>query len=428
MQMDDPTCDTAGVRPDALAGKVLAELLASSHLMPPGGLTDLIVERAAPFGVQCARIYLADLEERNLNPIPCATAPTTSGLSIDSTLAGRVFRTRKIHHTTVRPAASDGEGPYRVWVPLVDGIERLGVLELVVADADQVTLDRCRTLASLAGLIIASKRSYSDTYNKVRRSRDMALQAEMVWAFMPPPTFGTEQVLVAATIEPAYEVGGDAFDYSLLGDRMHLAVFDAVGHDLASGLIASVAMASCRNTRRAGGGLTEIVGRADHAIASQFGSSRFATALLCELDVGTGQLSWISCGHPPPLLIRGHKVVKELFRKPQLPLGLGDRHDAEDLCVEYDPPVHTEQLQPGDHLLLYTDGVIEGRAANGTPFGLERLSDFVIRYGAAGLPAPETLRRLNRAILDYQHGRLSDDATTVLVEWMPDDPWRRLTS
>jgi serine phosphatase RsbU (regulator of sigma subunit) len=77
-------------------------------------------------------------------------------------------------------------------------------------------------------------------------------------------------------------------------------------------------------------------------------------------------------------------------------------------------------------VLLYTDGVTEGRAADGTPFGLERLADFIVRHSSADLPAPETMRRLNHAILDYQHGRLRDDATAILIEWRPEDPGRNL--
>ena len=97
----------------------------------------------------------------------------------------------------------------------------------------------------------------------------MALQAEMVWAFLAPRTFATDGVMVSAALEPAYEVGGDAYDYSLIGDRLHVSVFDAVGHDLAAGLLASVAMASCRCARRSGGTLQDIVTRAGHAIARQ---------------------------------------------------------------------------------------------------------------------------------------------------------------
>ena len=165
--------------------------------------------------------------------------------------------------------------------------------------------DRYRALASVAGLIIEAKVGYSDTYAQTQRSREMALQAELVWAFLPPMTFATDRVVVSASLEPAYEAGGDAFDYSLLGDHLHVSIFDALGHDLSAGLLASVGIASCRGTRRAGGSLTAIAARADDAIAGSFGEERFVTALLCDLDLATGLFTWIPCGHPPPLLIRG---------------------------------------------------------------------------------------------------------------------------
>jgi serine phosphatase RsbU (regulator of sigma subunit) len=142
--------------------------------------------------------------------------------------------------------------------------------------------------------------------------------------------------------------------------------------------------------------------------------------------VASGLLSWIPCGHPPPVLIRGNRTVKELDRPPQLPLGLGGLDNRQGTGGDASL-VCTERLQPGDRVLLYTDGVTEGRAADGTPFGTRRLSDFIIRHGSAGLPVPETMRRLNQAILDYQHGRLRDDATAVLVEWQPDLASRNLT-
>jgi serine phosphatase RsbU (regulator of sigma subunit) len=76
-----------------------------------------------------------------------------------------------------------------------------------------------------------------------------------------------------------------------------------------------------------------------------------------------------------------------------------------------------EQLQPGDRLLLYTDGVTEARDAEGTEFGVARFTDFIVRSNADGLPVPETLRRLMNAILDYHDGRLRDDATVLFCEW-----------
>src|SRR3984957_883867 len=411
---------------DAVADGVMAELMSQSHLLRLDEVSDALTLAALPLGVSAAGIYLADLQERQLALVPAVGGSQgTDTLSIGSTLAGRAYQTVTIQSAPARTV--DGEN-YQVWIPLVDGTARLGGLRLTVADVSDAMLDRYRALASLVGLIIEAKASYSDVYAQTQRSREMALQAELIWAFLPPRTLATSRVLVSVSLESAYEPGGDAFDYSLLDDHLHVSIFDALGHDLSAGLTASVGIASCRSTRRAGGSLTAIAAGADDAIAGSFGEERFVTALLCDLDLDTGLLTWIPCGHPPPLLIRG-RTVKELARTARPPLGLGDVYDrrgkrADD--AEISVPIHTERLEPRDRVLLYTDGVTEGRAADGPPSGLQLLADFIIRHNSALLPAPETMRRLNHAIVDYQQGRLRDDATAVLVEWQPDQPGTNL--
>ena len=413
---------------DAVGGRVIAELVSRSHLMGPAEVSTALTQAALPLGVSAARIYLADLQQRQLALLSAGEGQGADVLPIDSTLAGRAYQTVTIQTAPVRGVGTAGE-KYQVWIPLVDGTARLGVLCLTVADASEAMLDRYRALASLAGLIIEAKVGYSDAYAQTQRSREMALQAELVWAFLPPMTFATDRVVVSASVEPAYEAGGDAFDYSLLGDHLHVSIFDALGHDLSAGLLASVVIASCRGTRRAGGSLTAIAARADEAIAGSFGEERFVTALLCDLDLATGLFTWIPCGHPPPLLIRG-RTVKELARTARPPLGLGDVYACRGKGPHDDAvsvPLCAERLEPRDRVLLYTDGVPEGRAADGTLFGLQRLADFIIRHNSALLPAPETMRRLNRAIVEYQEGRLRDDATAVLIEWQPDRPGPVLT-
>jgi len=455
--LDDPGLDDPQL--DALAGQIVAGLLARTHLLEPGMVPEVITEAARPLGVQAARVYLSDLQQRSLRLLPSGAGQPRDALAINTTIAGRAYRTIQVQE-------SQGTGPaavHHVWIPIVDGTERLGVMELEVSDVSPAKLTWLKAFASLAALVIVSKASYSDTYAETRRTQEMALQAELVWAFLPPRTFATDRILVAATLEPAYAVGGDAFDYSMLGaDDLYVAIFDAAGHDLSSGLMASVAMASCRSTRRAGGTLTEMVSHADHAITAQFGGNRFVTALLCHLDVGTGVFTWAPCGHPPPLLIRRNRVVKELDRGQRLPLGMSEvdaiyrrkhrlapesapdntaditAHDAADAAPDSAPelddidesaavPLHTERLEAGDRILLYTDGITEGRAADGSPFGVERLIDFIIRHSHDGTPAPEMIRRLHHAISDYQHGTLMDDATIVMLEWLPDDAQKRLT-
>jgi hypothetical protein len=198
------------------------------------------------------------------------------------------------------------------------------------------------------------------------------------------------RVTIAATMEPAYATAGDAFDYALTGDTVHLAVFDAMGHDTSAGLTANLAMATCRNQRRRSKSLAETRDAIETMLTDQFAHTRYATAVLADLDLSTGLLSWINCGHHPPILIRDGRWTTHLECDPTHPLGTD---------LDLPATVCREQLEPGDRLLLYTDGVIEARDANGREFGRDHFVDFVIRHQAEGHAAPETLRRLVHAVL-----------------------------
>lgn len=418
-----------------MAGQPFAWLLSQSHLIRPGDVTAALAAAAGSLGLSAPCVYLADMQQRHLMPLPEDDEQASQGqaaaepLLIETSTAGQAYRAVEIKHVLDTQASRDWQNAYRIWVPLADGADLLGVLGLTATDTGEDTLARCRALASLTGLMVTAKARVSDTYARAQRSKKMSLQGEMIWALLPPRAFATEHVLLSAFLEPAYEAGGDGFDYSMLGDRLHVSLFDALGHNLSAGLLTSVCLASCRGSRRSGRSLADTVARADQAIVRQFGDYRFVTALLADLDVGTGQLSWVCRGHPAPLLIRGNRTVTEFTRPPELPLGLSvvdAEGEVDDSIVE--ATLHTEQLQPGDRVLFYTDGVTEGHTTGGTPFGVERLGQFVIEHTTAGTPAPEIMRQLNHEIMDHQDGDLRDDATVVMVEWEPRHPRRDLTA
>jgi serine phosphatase RsbU (regulator of sigma subunit) len=244
----------------------------------------------------------------------------------------------------------------------------------------------------------------------------MDLAAELQWSLLPPLTFSTTEVTVAGAIEPAYHIAGDTLDYAVDRGIVRAGVFDGMGHGLRSSQLATVAIAAYRNWRRANADLVTTARGIHDAMVAAFDGAQFTTALLVELASDTGLLSWTSAGHPPPLLLRGGRLVRELACRPTPPLGITLPGDV----ARPEPQVCREQLEPGDRVLLYTDGVLEARSPDGEFFGLQRLLDLLGRHFAAELPAPETMRRVVRALLEHQQGRLTDDATLLLLEWRTD--------
>ena len=382
------------------AGQQIIGLLTASHLAVPDDVPLLIVEHARDLGARDAALYLVDYEQRTLVPVPHPKGERREGVLIDTTLAGRCYRTLDVQQST-------GEGDHvRVWVPVLDGVERLGVLEFDFDGRGVMSSDNLVAFAGLVAELITAKQAYGDLFERVRRSQQMSPAAELAWNLLPPLTFGTDRLVISGVLAPAYDLGGDSFDYAVDGDIARVAIFDAMGHGLEAGLLASVAMATARSSRRAGDDLAGTTKAIDAAIADQFGPDRFVTAILAELELGCGRLRWVLAGHPPPLLLRGSRMVKTLRGEIGLPLGIGGA-----------VTIAEEMLEPADQVLLFTDGVVEARAADGTFFGVERLIDMFTRTAASATPAPETMRRLLHAILDHQEGELQDDATIVVVEW-----------
>jgi serine phosphatase RsbU (regulator of sigma subunit) len=162
-----------------------------------------------------------------------------------------------------------------------------------------------------------------------------------------------------------------------------------------------------RNSRRIGLDLADTYTEIDRVLSRHRGGDAFVTGVLGRLDLRSGRFRWVTAGHLPPLLLRGGKVVRVLDCEPALPMGLGGAA----------PVPSKEALEPGDRLLLFTDGVVEARAPDGELFGTERLIDLLRKTTASGYSASEALRRLKTEILSHQKGQLADDATILFVEW-----------
>lgn len=392
--------------------RVVARIIEESHTASGEDLPRVIDQAVGLVGMT-AQMYLVDLAQRTLWPVPKDPA---GAISVEGSLAGSAFQFVRI----VVGAGTDDEGGV-LWLPMIDGTERLGVLRLGLPPAangnDPALRQLCTVIAGLAGHLVATKLPYGDALNVIRRSTPLSVAAELLWQLLPPLTYTSRELVITAVLEPHDRAGGDGFDYAVDHKQAFCGIFDAVGHDLQAGLATAVALAAIRNARRGGQrDLSSLARLADEEIVVHGPHGRFVTAVLVDLDTSSGRLGYLAAGHPPPLLLRANRTVRVLRSARRVPLGLGGRDVGRDIRVSY------EHLEPGDRLLLYTDGITEARDAHGDCFGTERLIEFAGRSSADGLPAPETLRRLSHKVLEHQGGLLRDDATLLMLDWRPLHP------
>jgi hypothetical protein len=383
---------TAGDLRTALVG-----LVRGASETPADALGTFLRAWAESAGLIDLTVYLIDYQQRRLAPINPLRGVAT--LEADTTVAGRAF----ISGQQIEVSVGDN---VMMWTSVADGSARLGVIGVIVAQVDDDLRQLVIDLAAIVGALLVTRGLYTDGLMMCRRTNEMSLAAEMQWQLLPPLAMRTPLVSLSGLVEPAYEVGGDAFDYAINGDHLDFALFDAMGHGLQSSQLAHMAVTSYRHARRYGADLPGIIAAMDEAVTTEGEGERFVTCLLGRLDLVDGHLAWMTAGHPVPLLVRRGHVVGPLRGDPVLPLGL------------YGAPgqVTENVLEPGDRLLGFSDGMVEAHMPGGDPFGEDRLSDLLGRETLGGLDVAETTRRLIHAVLDHHAYRLGDDATLLLVE------------
>ncbi|RBY90925.1 serine/threonine-protein phosphatase [Blastococcus sp. TF02A-26] len=378
---------------------MLGSLLDRAHLIPPRLVGPLVAQEVHAAGGSDVAIFLQDYDQRHLQPLE-GKGLTGERTPIDGSSPGRAFAGDELVEETL------GDGSVRMFLPMLDGSDRVGVLSLrlpAVGDGDRRLAQR---LAGLVADLIVTKSAYTDTFARARTAEPMSLAAQLQWATLPPLMMTTPDVDLAGILEPAYSVGGDAFDFAFDDHLLHLGLFDAMGHGLEAATMATLAIAAYRHGRRRAVELPELYAEMDRVVAGSF-PNRFATAQIARLDTRSGELSWVNAGHPAPLWVRDGRVIDELTGPVSRPLGLGGE----------EPHVESVQLEPGDRLLFFTDGVVEERLDGGEQFGEARLREMIERTTTEGLSAAESVRRLSHALMAARAGRTSDDASLLLVEW-----------
>ncbi|MEW2139618.1 PP2C family protein-serine/threonine phosphatase [Streptomyces sp. NPDC005409] len=301
-----------------------------------------------------------------------------------------------------RPSVQD-EGPatlVRVVAPVTNRGDAIGLLELFLpAPPDADMMREIGEAAHVLAYIVIANRSFTDVYQWGRRTRPLSLAAEIQHRLLPASlACEAAQFAVAGALEPAEHVGGDTFDYVVDRDTVQLSVTDAMGHDVAASLLATLVVGALRRARRAGEGLGEQARQADEAMR-EHGRGGFVTGQMLRISLLDGSTEFINAGHPWPLRLRDGEVT-QIVPEIDPPFGVLSPRDYR---------VQALDLRPGDRLVMLTDGMLERNAAT------VDLSKLIVR--TSDLHPREAARTLIGAIVDAGDGHLEDDATVMCLDW-----------
>lgn len=362
-----------------------------------------------PLDLKYLWIYVADYSEETLEPFPNIRSPSppAQSVSIVGSVAGRAYQKGSIEEES-------RNGDTTIWIPLFQRSESIGVLALGTNNGPAL-----EPLALALGLIVASAllgtRRHSDVFEVARGAKQLRLAAAMQWDLLPIHSYSDPWVQIAGRLEPAYDIGGDAFDFAVNTDFLELGVFDAMGRGLNSTVLSSLAIGSYRFARRRRATLGEVVVEIDAAVASVGEGEQFVTGHICQLDLTMGRLKWINAGHPLPILMR--KGDSTLFSPatPVVPFGLRNHPEATEDRID---PIEIE-LEPDDILLFYSDGLVEARGkGGGIEFGLQMLIDLVTRNWSPRATLSATVRLVLDAVKHHSEMDMRDDATLLAVRWL----------
>ncbi len=259
-------------------------------------------------------------------------------------------------------------------------------------------------LAEMAGPLLELLGGYTDALERERRRHPVSASAELQQGLLSPRLAPVRGGRVAGSILPAYEVGGDWFDYADNDEGLWLAVADAVGKGPRAAAISALAVGALRAARRRGDG-PDAACQAIHGALKELSSRAWSTVVVGIWHQGSGTLQWINCGHPPPLLLRDGET-EELEGESTQPLGLFE--------AERDFVHNTAELQSGDRLLLYSDGIVERRSGSGSGrLGVDWLAA-ALRAGADLSPSA-AVAAIEQQVIDASDEDIGDDATQLLL-------------
>lgn len=379
----------------------LNALLSAVEAAPPVAAPEVLAAALAEaVGAKEVSFLIADYSGRSLIRLDQAGDRNPEVVPLAGTPQGTALARQDIE------VAADGT---RLYAPVTSRGEAVGILELGLAEPpEERTLDVVRSAAHALAYIVIANRRFTDLYEWGQRSVPLSLEAEIQHRLLPGSyTCEAGQFTLAGWLEPAGDVGGDTFDFSVERDTLHLSMTDAMGHTLDASLLATVLVGALRHARRRGVELREQARLADNALSGHARDGAFVTGQIVRVDLLTGVACIVNAGHPSPVRVRDGR--------------------AESVDLHVDPPFGTPKagayrveelpLQAGDRLVFLTDGMLERNAsAVDVPSVLD---------ATRHLHPREAVQELTRAVVQACGGELRDDATVLCLDWHGGPPRER---
>jgi len=264
-----------------------------------------------------------------------------------------------------------------------------------------VPLDLWNALVRIGFFIIVSL-TLSAAREALNRERILAMGVQR--RLLPKPVRAAAGLELATLYRPARDLSGDYFDILGSGESdIVLCIADVTGKGLGPAMLMANLQAAVRVLAPAGSAPDEICDRLNHLVAGNLTPERFITFFVARIDPARRRLAYANAGHNPPLLFRGGALRARLEERGPV---LGVIETARYATVTVD-------LEPGDRLVLYTDGLSEAEDSQGEMFGERRIIESVLREPSA---RPERIKRLliDEAVR-FSGGRFGDDVTMVVV-------------
>ncbi len=265
------------------------------------------------------------------------------------------------------------------------------------ADAEQAGFRACKR---------CHPRTFEELQEKDRMSKELRLAREIQARLEPrAPALDGWEIVGAST--PCREIGGDYYDFipRPQDGQLVIATGDIAGKGAGAAILMASLHAAVRVESRNGASVGEVMREINRYIYENSPPDKFLTLFYAKLDPATGRLEYANGGHPPPLVARPSGAIIPL-RKSGLPIGIFADADFEPQSVT---------LQPGDTLLLYTDGIREAMRENGDEFGEQRLGECV--RSQRGSSALQLLERIQARLAAFLGPAAAmDDRTLVVVK------------